>query len=348
MKPSSEPGVLRGRRFQPGGAAHRPAVLTLQPDGSLLLDDGLTHQTVSPDALRWSSRLGATPRRATLPDDAVFETLDNDQVDALEHARGRRASTRLHRLENIGPPLLMLAALLMLTFFIGVRWTVPWLADAAARLVPYTVESRIGAATLDTLDRVALRPSKLPQDKQRAILAVFDALAGHAEAPPDSLRLTFRQGGKLLGANALALPGGQIIVTDELAELAHTSEALAGVLAHEIAHVEHRHGMRLLTRIAGLSTIVMLMTGEVSSMTHDIGALGSALLDLEYSRGFELEADTRGSALLRLADMDPETLAALLEKLTSQTRRQAPNWLSTHPPTGERIRLIREQHRSTP
>ncbi|MVW70335.1 hypothetical protein [Bordetella sp. 15P40C-2] len=197
MQRSTEPYSLRGRLFRPNAASYCAALLTLQPDGSLLLDDGETTRDLPPGSLRWSSRMGATPRRATLPDGAVFETDDNDHVDTLERTFGRRSVGLWHRLENLGAPLLALAVLGVLGFFIGLRWTVPWFADAASRLVPQAVEARLGGAAMDTLDSVALHPSELPAEKQRAILAVFDELASHADTKPGTLKLAFRRGDKL-------------------------------------------------------------------------------------------------------------------------------------------------------
>ncbi|MVW78109.1 M48 family metalloprotease [Bordetella sp. 02P26C-1] len=342
MQRSTEPCTLRGRLFRPNAASYRAASITLQPGGSLLLDDGETTRDLPPGSLRWSSRMGETARRATLPDGFVFETDDNDHVDTLERTFGRRSVGLWHRLENLGAPLLALAVLGVLGFFIGLRWTVPWFADAASRLVPQAVEARLGGAAMDTLDSVALHPSELPAKKQRAILAVFDELSSHADTKSGTLKLAFRRGDKLVGANAIALLGGQIIVTDELADLAQTPDALAGVLAHEIAHVELRHGIRRLARVAGLSAVVMLMTGDLSSMTHDMGVLGAGLFDLGYSRGFERDADARGAALMRQANRDPETLAVLLEKLSERSASGGPSWLSSHPRTEERVQWIRE------
>ena len=340
--PPSERGALRGRLFPAGAAAHRSATLTPQPDGSLLLDDGATPRTLAPGALRWSSRIGAIARRATLPDGAVFETHDNDGADALARAHGQRSAGLLHRLERIRAPLLALVLLATLAFFVGLRWTVPWLGDAASRFVPDAVETRIGAAVLETLDRLSFHDSELPAEKRQSIQAEFDALASHAQVAHGKLELLFRRGGRLVGANALALPGGRIVVTDELLALAPAPADLAGVLAHEIAHVEYRHGMRRLGRIAGLSAVVMLMTGDVASATHDMGVIGAGLLDISYSRGFEREADARGIALLRLTGKDPETLAVMLERLGGASSGSAPGWLSSHPPTEERARLIRQ------
>lgn len=223
-------------------------------------------------------------------------------------------------------------------------WTIPWLGDAIARTVPSTVETRLGNHVLRTLDQAVLRPSQLSPDRQRAIQAVFEALVANAEAAPQRPRLLFRQGGPLVGANAMALPGGSVIVTDELARLAETPDMLAGVLAHEIGHIQHRHGIRRLGRLAGLSTATILFSGDASSLLHEASVLGTGLLDLSYSRAFEHEADATAVALLRKAGRDPALLAALLQRLSAQSAMAGamPNWLSSHPSTQARTRFILE------
>ena len=201
-----------------GAAAHRAATLTPQPDGSLLLDDGATPRACARrTALVQPHRRHRPPRH--LPDGAVFETHDND-ADALARAHGQHSAGLLHRLERIRAPLLALVLLATLAFFVGLRWTVPWLGDAASRFVPDAVETRIGAAVLETLDRLSFRDSELPAEKRQAIQTEFDALAAHAQVAHGKLELLFRRGGRLVGANALALPGGRIVVTDELLALA--------------------------------------------------------------------------------------------------------------------------------
>ena len=83
---------------------------------------------------------------------------------------------------------------------------------------------------LETLDRLSFRDSELPAEKRQAIQTEFDALAAHAQVAHGKLELLFRRGGgRLVGANALALPGGRIVVTDELLALAPAPADLAGV-----------------------------------------------------------------------------------------------------------------------
>lgn len=337
-------GEILGRLFAPGSAAHRAATLEWQSDGGLWLHDTATRQPLPPHALRWSSRIGNAARRTALPDGAVFETGDNDQVDQLEKALGRRRSALIHRLEYLRAPGLLVAVAMMVMILISLRWAIPWAGDSAAQLVPRAAEAHIGASVMDSLDNLGLRPTQLPIATRQAIQGVFDDLAFQADIPGGGLRLAFRQGGKTIGANALALPGGQVIVTDELVALAKTPDDIAGVLAHEIGHVQHRHGLRRLGRLAGLSAIAVLITGDISGMSHDIGLLGAGLLDLSYSRDFEREADAYAVALMRKTHRDPALLAMMLERLSENTDKTTPShsWLSSHPSTEERIRLIRE------
>ena len=104
--------------------------------------------------------------------------------------------------------------------------------------MPDAVETRIGAAVLETLDRLSFRDSELPAEKRQAIQTEFDALAAHAQVAHGKLELLFA--GAAAGWWApmrWPLPGGRIVVTDELLALAPAPADLAGVLAHEIAHV---------------------------------------------------------------------------------------------------------------
>lgn len=335
--------AIHGRLFEARASASRPATLHWREDGSLILRHGQAQQALPAGSVRWSSRIGTAVRRATLPGDGIFETADNDQVDRLECLHGRRTHL-LHRLERLNLPGLALAALVTLAFLVSLRWTIPWLGDAIARTVPPAVEGRLGAHVLQTLDQTVLRPSQLSPNRQRAIQAVFDELTTYADVGPQRPRLLFRQAGPLVGANAMALPGGSVIVTDELARLAETPETLAGVLAHEIGHIQHRHGIRRLGRLAGLSTVALFFSGDTSSLLHEASLLGTGLLDLSYSRAFEHEADATAVSLLRQSGRDPALLAALLQRLSAQSAAAGalPNWLSSHPATDARTRFILE------
>ena len=118
------------------------------------------------------------------------------------------------------------------------------------------VEQALGTRVLAELDQKMFAASTLSQDEQQRIAAQFARLAAAAEGAPQ-YRLLFRK--SRIGPNALALPSGQIVLTDELVRLmGDDDEALMGVLAHELGHLQRRHLMRRLAaalpRIAVAST----------------------------------------------------------------------------------------------
>ncbi len=141
--------------------------------------------------------------------------------------------------------------------------------------------------------------------------------AGYAPA----LRLEFRRG---MGANAFALPGGTVVITDGLAETASRrglgDDALAGVLAHEIGHVVYRHTTRTVVEQGVLNIGLGLALGDVSSLLSTGGAL---VTGLAYSRAHEREADCYALALMGRARLPTAPMADLLLAI-AQEQREAP------------------------
>lgn len=104
--------------------------------------------------------------------------------------------------------------------------------------------------------------------------------------------------------NAFAVPGGGMVLFRGLVEAARTPEELAGVLAHEMSHVVHRHGTRALIRELSLRALVAIVTGNVAGLEQALGTAGQ-LGGLRYRRSDELEADRAAVALLAAAQIDP-------------------------------------------
>jgi predicted Zn-dependent protease len=144
--------------------------------------------------------------------------------------------------------------------------------------------------------------------------------------------------------NAMALPGGFFYVNSGLILKAETEAELAGVMAHEIAHIAARHGTKQATRVqlAQLAQIPLIFLGW-SWAAYGIrqGAqLGTMLAVMQFSRGFEEEADLLGLQYLYKAGYDPTAFVDFFEKLQTAEKRR-PGTMSkifaTHPPTDSRI-----------
>jgi predicted Zn-dependent protease len=146
--------------------------------------------------------------------------------------------------------------------------------------------------------------------------------------------------------NAFALPGGFVTVNMGLLEAAETGEEVAAVLAHEMTHVTHRHGMRAIMRRVGGLAVVSLVFGGTGLETLAYGAAG--LVNQAHSRDQERDADDGGRELLMAAGIDPTGMATFFERLEEEyeampeSMRKGFALLSTHPDPGERASTTRE------
>jgi predicted Zn-dependent protease len=119
------------------------------------------------------------------------------------------------------------------------------------------------------------------------------------------------------------------------------------VLAHELGHVHHRHGVRALVQVTLLSTATSVAFGDFSSV---LAAAPVLLGHLAYSRDFEREADQHAVAMLRANDVSPEVMVTLFERLAAArpggrdhaSRSDIGIAIASHPGDAERIRLFRE------
>lgn len=138
--------------------------------------------------------------------------------------------------------------------------------------------------------------------------------------------------------NAFAGPGGIVVVHSGLIAKAESADELAGVLAHEVQHVERRHSLQLMIHSAGWAAILAVTLGDVSAITgvfiHQIG-------NLRHSRELEREADADGVAALARAGIPPASMTKLMERLLAEEKRRGTTvdipLLSTHPATDERV-----------
>ncbi|MEZ5289434.1 MAG: M48 family metallopeptidase, partial [Vicinamibacterales bacterium] len=141
--------------------------------------------------------------------------------------------------------------------------------------------------------------------------------------------------------NALALPGGAIVLLDELVTLSANDDEIVAVLAHEVGHVVERHTMRQLLQTSAAGVLLAALVGDVVSVTSYAAALPTFLLNASYSRAFEREADQFAVRALDRMGIDRRRFLEALERLEAQAGSGAvPGWLSTHPGAEERARLI--------
>jgi len=134
--------------------------------------------------------------------------------------------------------------------------------------------------------------------------------------------------------NAAALPGGTIVIFEELLAESDGPEDIAGILAHELAHVERRHVTQAMIRDLGLGLVVSALGGNTGGSVNGLLAAG-------HSRGSERQADSDAIAKLRAAGVDPLPTARFFKKLADGEEKlgrvaQGLSYISTHPMSAER------------
>lgn len=146
--------------------------------------------------------------------------------------------------------------------------------------------------------------------------------------------------------NAFAMPGRHLVVHTGLIDFADHQEEIAGVIAHEIAHIESGHVVKKLGKEIGLSILMNLTLGDIGGEV--VRNALSTITSTAYDRSLEKEADLKAVDYMIGAKMNPTYLASFLEKLDKQSQTpEVLQWVSTHPDSKERVRYINEKVKSS-
>ena len=152
--------------------------------------------------------------------------------------------------------------------------------------------------------------------------------------------------------NAFCLPGGKICVYTGILPIAKTEGGLAAVMGHEMSHAIARHGSQRILQQQMTQTAMMGLQGSMSDMSYEqqrtlMGLLGAGAqygLILPFSREHESEADYMGTMYMARAGYDPHEAVELWKRMNSASApgQQPPQYASTHPSHGTRIRQLEE------
>ena len=225
----------------------------------------------------------------------------------------------------------------LLTLLGGGYFAIGHLGRMSVDVLPRSLDEKIGelASAQLTLEGSVVDDPVL----NKAVKELVARLAPHAGSD-------FKYRVRIVDApivNAFALPGGSIVLYTGLLRAAKSPEQVAGVLAHEMAHVQRRHHMQRIMQAVGVIAGVQLLFGDVSGVAAiavevlQKGAINS------YSREQEHEADMDGVQTLARAEIDPNALAdffVLLEKREGGLPTEIA-WLGTHPDLHQRVLDVR-------
>ena len=321
-----------GELFDGVTSRAHPVTATLG-DGTLHIEgDGIALAVPLGD-VNVAPPVGAARGVVHLPQGRELHSTDLAALAQLTRARPTRSPERWARtLESRFGYALAALVVSVVVVFAGLRWGVPTASKLAAHTLPAGLDARIGKESLALMEKFSLNPSKLPAARRQAIAQRLAEQCRIQACPPHLL--LFRDS-QMFGPNAMALPGGAVVVTDALVKLSRHDDEVLAVIAHELGHVQHRHSLRLALQSIGAGVILVAVTGDISSVTDLAAGLPSLLLRSGYSRDMEREADAYALVWLKTACISSRRFAEILSRIDKSTSET--NLLDSHPGTQERI-----------
>jgi len=331
--------TLRGYYYNGRQPLRHAATLEFVNGQATLAWDGEPLRYSAPDLLV-SPRVGRSDRFIALPDGGQFQCRDKPALDALpQHSRTEGAVAWLEQRVAVA-----VASVVLIVALVGggYEFGLPVAARQVAAEIPLETEEALGEQSLTWLDdsdwfgSSRLKPAKL--ERLRREFAQMSVDLPYAQ----TYRLEFRQS-DFIGANAFALPGGTIVITDAMVKLAESDEEVLAILAHEIGHVELRHVMRHVLQDSAVAVAAATLSGDAATLSGAVSGLPVVLAQARYSRDFESEADDFAFQLLKQHAMSPEAFASVMERLQEKCgcKSSVLDFLSTHPVTSERIERAR-------
>jgi Zn-dependent protease with chaperone function len=292
------------------------------------------------DSVDVTDPIGVTKRWLRFHDAAACEVDDDPELHALFGPRVRGSA--VSRWERGWRPAGIALLLVLVAGIVTYVFVLPVMARSAADRLPASALDSISSEIQRVFDRTMFEPSKVPEDRRGMIVTRVYDLEFDSELRKRIL-LEFRSA-EGIGANAMALPSGAIFVTDQLVALTPDDDVIAAVVAHEIGHVSHRHGMRQIIQSTAVGIFVTWFLGDLSALG---AAAPTALLEAKYSRDLEREADAYAVGILRASGIDPSRLAEALDLIEKSHGAGGDDgvlaYMSTHPTTEERKRWLRAQ-----
>ena len=331
---------------------------------SLFQDSEDDPNLIPPQGLRITSLMGSHDRTLMFKNGVIFSSTDGTTFDhCLKGFVKQPSAFVLHRLERYLSLALVGIVLMVVIGYAGFRWGAPAVSSWIADQIPVSVIAKYSKGLLTYLDKMGFEPTNTPQAEQdRLTDYFFETFPGALE---DGVKVHFRASEKY-GANAFALPTGDVVFTDAMLNLAEKDEELLGVFVHEWGHVHHKHGLRNAIQSALIAWLFIVYTGDLSIGADSITGFPAIIASLAYSRDFEREADLFALEKMREQNISPSYLADLLERLMRTMRNSddvrrgkdihdhpeseeeglvtlehLESLLSTHPVTRERLEMLR-------
>jgi len=217
-------------------------------------------------------------------------------------------------------------------------WGIPAGSSLLASKVPISWEEHLGQSVMEKL----APPHKqcLNPNLTRFMDEIVATLTAPLSGTPYKFRVIVVDDPQV---NAFAAPGGYIVIFRGLLERTRSAEELAGVLAHELQHILHRHPTRALLLQASTGLLLVALMGDAKG-AMSFGLEGARILGtLRYNRELEEKADLEGMRMLLTSGIDPQGMIAFFEMIKKEGEKspEIPTYLSSHPSPENRIARLK-------
>jgi beta-barrel assembly-enhancing protease len=216
----------------------------------------------------------------------------------------------------------------------------PWNRIIPIDTINKTTEKKLGSLIIESIQSTHEESDNIALKK--TIDSLFRHICEKNDVKDANIKLHLLESSEV---NAFALPDAHMVIFTGLIKKTKNPEALCGVMAHELAHIEHHHVMQKLLKEIGLNTLLSITTGGRSGGM--VQETAKVLSSTAFDRGLEEEADTKAVEYLINAEINALPFSDFLEDLSKDEPEALKyfKWVSTHPESKERAIKIRQQYR---
>lgn len=339
--------MIKGKYFKPRSSKSSVGYLEITDDKANILDDNvLIYEQIRIESVQDTKNIFLSNSVLFVADKCIeIETLELFDNSLLGKIQSIERFT-------VSKAILFSLGLLFLLFLY--RYFFYFLGSAVVAVFPMSWEAQIGQNSYKTMSLTLFKPSNISY-KKRSMISLRGQELIKTSGLSHNPQIIFHRS-TLLGANALAFPGGPIVITDDLVALLDEDDLVLAVIAHEIAHIKERHSLAQIVDTVGFIALASLLFGGNDSVIEELSAVAVNLGSLKNSRGFEKEADLIGMRILENAGLSSNLLKKAIKRIVHHycEKSQIGNkencfsesnlgWLSSHPSNSERLEYITKE-----
>lgn len=343
---------IEGTFYRSGTAKSSLAQLELSDDRIRILIDNVEQSSARISQVKFSDAIPGIATEIYLANGDLF--IPSDKHWRLNKQNGTVASF----LES--NPYTVIASIILAPLLIYwlIMVAMPAIASKSVDWLPPNIAHYMGEQSFSVLDETFLASSELDKQTKVNIETLFEKTLDSLSLDNQKYQIFIRKS-DYFGANALALPNGTVIVTDRLITQLKSFEEnyptstfesmLTAIVLHEIGHLEAKHSLRLVAQSLSNAIVFALLLGDLETVGELMVGASSALIQANFSRDMENEADEFALRNLKHIGFDPLAFAdamASFQELNDGTTQSLIQYLSSHPAIKERIDNAKQFNKS--